>query len=191
MVVALGIAAFFVTFLVSSQPHRVHHLLENLPNSVDRAGGEEPASVAVAIRPPASTPRSSQESTAKAQSQKSPPVHKHTHQHGHRHAPHSHDLGHEAPAVDVDQVAHNESPAHDHENSPRHTQAPKNDANHNDSARTECTFQAAAHQNQLNLSACLGLAVEIAETPQTRTEASQNYFVFRHSPSAPRAPPRA
>ena len=189
-ITALGIIAFLATFLINSQPHRVHHLLESLPNPTDTVGHEKPVSTSSAAQS-ASAPGSTQERAAKAPTQKNPQVHKHTHQHGHRHAPHTHDHGREAPATEVVQAAQNKALTQDHKSEPRHTRTPKNDANHSDTASTQCTFQAAVQQTHLNLAACLVLAVELGETSKPHTDPSPNHLVIRHNPSSPRAPPRA
>ncbi|MGZ9257331.1 MAG: hypothetical protein ACXW50_23120, partial [Candidatus Binatia bacterium] len=73
---------------------------------------------------------------------------------------------------------------------PLHANTPENDAHHNNNPRSDCIFQAAAQHSQLKLSACSGLIVELAETFHAHANSAPIYFVFKHNPSSPRAPPR-
>jgi hypothetical protein len=185
---ALGIVSLFVLFLISSAPHRVHHLLENVP-----APKSEQSRVAVLSIAAAPAPQDSAARSADSQAHSSAPkraVHDHSsHSHRHRHGhSHSHSHTHAAASVQT-QTAAAVDPSFTAE--PRHANAPKRDAHHDGSARTDCIVQAAAQQAQvapLQSAQIVFLDTEFALRLAVRTV---NFTPFDPSPLSQRAPPQA
>jgi hypothetical protein len=165
---AISTIIFWLTFLVASAPHRVHHLLEDLAPSPSQSPTQWTASPANAL-----------EQTA-IETQ-----HKHNGKHAHRH---SH------ARANPESQGRVSSPATNKESSrsaapPLHANAPKQDANHNNHVGNDCVVQSLAKQSQLDQPHCpvtvasnLGSSFDVLP-PRTIP------FSFVLAPFSQRAPP--
>jgi hypothetical protein len=157
---ALITVAVFVTFVIASAPHRVHHLLENLP-----------------------APSRSHSDALSATTKAHTPGHDDgTHDHGDSH--HTHDHGNHVARSD------NRAEENHLDVDPLHADAPKRDAHHDNSAQSDCVMQAAAqHAHALVIhgleTGCVG--VESAGHSNHRRIWLINY---NPAPFSQRAPPR-
>jgi ABC-type Zn2+ transport system substrate-binding protein/surface adhesin len=170
----------------------VHHLLENLP-----APKSEQARLAVLSL--SSAPSSPRNVVPLAESNHSAHDHtthdhsSHSHHHNgktvdrHNHAHPHHSHSRDAAPVQTQTAA---APAPSSASTPLHANAPKRDAHHDNSARTDCVVQAAAQQAQLAplqsaqivfFGTAFALRLDIRPV---------NLTPFDPSPFSQRAPPR-
>lgn len=177
---ALITISLWVHFLAASAPHRVHHLLENLPRRepapnqrLDKAKPIEPGRLLAA-------------GPAKTQAKPSRAHHHRSHRHdGHSHT-HAHHHGHGHSPV-TGAVTNNVT---DTAAAPMQTGAPRRDAHHDSSAQNDCLVQAAAQHTHFGQVACAEIVA--ADTAQLDGLAKQDFTFayFDPSPFSQRAPPK-
>jgi hypothetical protein len=194
---SLSTAILFITFLAASAPHRVHHLLENVPAQKSNRSGPRELSLS-------SAPRSQDRNDPSAEpgfptSEHDHATHKHAahahHHHGHSHrdsekAGHRHSHGHShSHSHDTAPVQTQATQAPDSVSEPLHANAPKRDAHHDSSARTDCVVQAAAQQAQLAPLPSAQIVFIDTEVALRLAVRSVNFTPFDPSPFSQRAPP--
>jgi hypothetical protein len=190
----LGTAIFFLSFLAASAPHRVHHLLENLPppktanrdlratslsSPRDHSGASQPSSESQA-RSAAHDPTAHDRSShPHHHGKKSTPLHSHSHSHAHH--SHRHDP---APVQTTNAVAPSQP-----ESEPLHANAPKRDAHHDNSAQTDCIVQAAAQHGQFAPVQNVEIAFLKSQFDLRFAAQSVAFTAFDPAPFSQRAPP--
>jgi hypothetical protein len=189
----LGTAIAFLTFLVASAPHRVHHLLENVPAPKSTQPRLAALSIYSAPNPQGSIARSADSQAQSFAHDHSSHSHRHNGKAGHRrsHAhshSHSHAHSHDAAPVQTQSAA---APAPSSASEPLHANAPKRDAHHDGSARTDCIVQAAAQHAHYTPDESAVLTFHDAESALRLAVRSENFTPFDPSPFSQRAPPRA
>jgi len=177
---ALITISLWVYFLAASAPHRVHHLLENLP----RRGllpPEEPNKTST-TQPRVIHVNDDAEKKAKPSSAHDHRDHGHD-GHTHTHA-HQHDHRH-TPVTAVATINETDTAA-----APIQTGAPRRDAHHGSSAQNDCLVQAAAQHTHFGQTAC----AEIDATNTARLDGldqqDSTFANFDPSPFSQRAPPK-
>jgi hypothetical protein len=191
---AAGIVGVFVLFLTMSAPHRVHHLLEDL-SAPKTEGGED-------HNPSRSPAPNHQHEISQSLDLKAPndshghfshaPDHDKKSKHDHHHHSHSHKHfhqthGHKADLAPAESGAGSERA----EVLPFHANTPKNDAHHDDSAKTVCIVQAAAQHAHLAPAECGAVLFLVRESASRQSRADLNQALFNPSPFSQRAPPKA
>ena len=176
---ALITISFWVHFLAASAPHRVHHLLENLPRRdlAPNQGLDKAKSTETVIRQ-AAGPAKRQAKPSRAHHHRDHGhdghTHTHAHQHDHRHT----------PVTAVATINETDTAA-----APMQTGAPRRDAHHDSSAQNDCLVQAAAQHTHIGQVAC----AEIVATDTAQLDGlAQQDFTFAYfdpSPFSQRAPP--
>lgn len=186
---SLGTVILFLTFLAASAPHRVHHLLENVPAPKSDQPRLRVLSISAAPNSQGSVARSAESQTHSsapdhAAHDHSSHPHRHSHSHSHAHPTHSHDT---APV----QTQTKTVPAPSSASEPLHANAPKRDAHHDGSARTDCIVQAAAqHAHYAPVESTI-IAFLDAESALRLAVRFENFTPFDPSPFCQRAPPPA
>lgn len=193
---SIGTAVVFLTFLAASAPHRVHHLLENLPPPKTERRHDRGLSLSAAPNHQGGVDRSPESKTQTSAHDHGIHDHSsHAHHHGknvkhhhHNHAhKHSHHTHSQAPSP-----APSESAAEPHQGDaePLHANAPKRDAHHDNSAETNCIVQAAAqHAHFAPVESAEIAFFENEFDNQTRFRPI-NFTSYDPSPCSQRAPPR-
>lgn len=179
---SLAIVALFVLFLVASAPHRVHHLLENLPPNADTfsaESGSRHTHLGQQARLAASSddPHGAHNPAANSH----PHPHKANHDPAHAHAHHPRSTAPSVQAVGAPES--NETDA-----TPLHTKAPRRDSHHDNSAQTNCILQAAALQ--AHFAPVDGAAIIFSGSEgDLSTHSYPINYLFDPSPRSQRAPP--
>lgn len=180
---ALGVLSFFFTFLIASAPHRVHHLLEQLPSR----GQQVPAADSAVVDEP--TP------SQFAAHAKEISGHDHiAHPHGHAHHHHHHHHRAPAPAEPAQKTARPAKTVIERQGSesePSNASAPRQDGHHAPSAQNDCFVLAAAQNSHLAKSSCIASATREISRSYDLDPLDCKYSESGHATAAPRAPPVA
>lgn len=170
---ALGIVSLFALFLAASQPHRVHHLLENLPAA---AGHGDRGDAEINDRQPHHGAGHHHHS---AHAQTSPQ--------GHTHEERARDV--EASA-NADDDLRSHPHADEEDAAPLHAHNDRPDANHDGQPKTDCATQSVAKHAHLSPVSAADLTLVfsfIARLSDYGTDISR-FLVYL--PFSPRAPPQ-
>lgn len=196
--ISLAVVALLGLFLAASAPHRVHHLLDNLPPPKTQSGNTRELSLSSAPHRQHSVSQSSEPKTQTAghdlgthdhashshhhneKSQRDHHHHDHAHKHSHRSHSHDADLAHAESASEANQT----------DAEPLHANAPKRDAHHDNSAQTNCIVQAAAQNAHFTPVESAKTAFFGNEFDNRATLRPINFTSFDPSPCSQRAPPR-
>lgn len=177
---ALASAIFFLMFLVASAPHRVHHLLEQLPSRP-----EVPAADSAVVDEPAPSQF--------AANAKEISGHDHiAHPHGHAHHHHHHHHRAPAPAEPAQKTARPAKTVIERQGSesePSNASAPRQDGHHAPSAQNDCFVLAAAQNSHLAKSSCIASATREISRSYDLDPLDCKYSESGHATAAPRAPP--
>jgi len=193
---ALGIVSLFAIFLAASQPHRVHHLLENLP----AAGHGDRNDADISDRQP-SAPRAIDEKLP-AEHDSRPADRQWKPHHGagpHHHSDHAQTSRqghtHEDPTRDAEPSTSGDdnlrSHAHEDQASPLHAQNGPTDEHHDGQPKTDCATQGVAKHAHLSPIPAAEIALVFsffARLADCRTALS-GFLVYL--PFSPRAPPQS
>jgi hypothetical protein len=182
-VCALGIVSCFVLFLTAAAPHRVHHLLENLPYAneiIQEQSHDTPLnypSNQVAI---GNQDRRSHHHANDGDHGHSSHRNNHNHDHGER------DHGRPEPQ------AVNACPGHEHpplSDAPLQANTPHDEAHHDKSAQTICLLQAAAQLSHVSSFELLEIPCFGMENERRASRPVATFSLHNPSPFSQRAPP--
>jgi hypothetical protein len=192
---AAGIAGVFALFLTASAPHRVHHLLENLPAPKTESGNtREPALSSASNGQVGIDGSSESKSEPSGHDHRAHDHSSHAHHHG-TNVKHHHDHSHKHSQPThrhIPSTAPSETAAEPVQRKPEplHANTPKRDAHHDNSTQTDCIVQAAAQRAQFAPVEIAQIAFLDSEFDLRFTVQSVAFTAFDPSPFSQRAPPR-
>ena len=201
---AISIVSLFVLFLTASQPHRVHHLFENLPQAGgvpevrnDESGGNHARSL-TAINQIVDAGDHSHKSRHRAENLSSDNHQNHHHrdhshhgvssQHSHHQRDHS-ERYHNRPQSRTG----NASPHHEHARAsgvPLNANTPNDDAHHDNSPQTICLLHSAAQHSHISAAHLLEILFLGFESQERVDPPFLSLSTFNPSPFSQRAPPK-